>query len=256
MKIFAAAATDTGKRRSNNEDAFLVDDELRLYAVADGVGGSEGGEVASRIAVETLRTVLPDLLGQKDRTPPIGIVSGQAPEPAALAAAVTLANRNIHRESGRSPGLAGMGTTLTALLLTNGTAHLAHAGDSRAYLLRAGALQQVTNDHSVVAEQVRAGVLTPEQANASPYRHVITRALGSDEDVRAEVSDLRLREGDIFLLCTDGLTDMVDDARIGSILGKAGPREASKALVDAANEAGGADNITAVVVQVLETGTP
>ncbi len=250
MKVLAAGSTDTGKRRSNNEDAYLVDDVLRLYAVADGVGGNEGGEVASRIAVETLGKVVPDLLGQADRTPAVGI--GAAPERAALSAAVILAHRNIRLESVANPKLVGMGTTLTVLFFRDRTAHLAHVGDSRAYLLRANALKQVSNDHSLIADQVRAGLITPEQAKASPYRHVITRALGIDEDVRPDISALQLQQGDVFLLCSDGLTDMVDDREIASILGKSGPGEAAKALVAAANAAGGVDNITTVVVQVLE----
>jgi serine/threonine protein phosphatase PrpC len=252
VKIVSAGATDIGKRRANNEDAYLLNDELQLYAAADGVGGNEGGEIASRIAVDTLASVLPDLLSWKDRTPPAGVVPGSVTESDALERAVTFANRAIRQEREGSAALADMGTTLTVLLLRNGRAYLAHVGDSRAYLLRDGTLRQITNDHSLVAEQVRLGVLTPEQAKASPNRHVITRALGLDEELQVDLPEMDLQKGDVILLCTDGLTEMVDDRKIASILANAGAREAAAALIKEANSRGGRDNITAIVVQVAE----
>lgn len=252
MKILSSGGTDPGKKRANNEDAWLVNDAQRLYAVADGVGGSEAGEVASRIAVETLAEAMPDLLGDKDRTPPSEVRSDDVPEPAAFRHAVTLANRNIREEAGKVPARTGMGTTLTALLLKRGRVFLAHIGDSRAYLLRAGKLEQLTNDHSVVAEQVRSGLLTPEQSRTSPYRHVITRALGIDEEAAPDLAERAVLKNDMFLLCSDGLTEMVEDREIGRILSGSSPRDAVKKLIDAANARGGVDNITAVVVKVLE----
>ena len=252
MKILSFGATDPGKKRANNEDAYLVNDGLWLYAVADGVGGGEAGEVASRIAVDTIAGAIPDLLGDKDRTPPSEVRSGDVPELAAFRNAVRLANRNIREEAGKDPSRTGMGTTLTALLLARKRAFLAHIGDSRAYLLRAGKLEQLLNDHSVVAEQVRSGLLTPAQARTSPYRHVITRALGIDEEAAPDLAERSVFENDSFLLCSDGLTEMVDDQEIGRILSGASPRDAVKKLIDAANERGGVDNITAVVVKVLE----
>ncbi len=251
MKIISAGVTDPGKRRVNNEDAYLIYDELGLYAVADGVGGHEGGEVASRIAVETLSKVLPDMLGEKDRTPTRGRSSDLAPEIAALRSAVALANRKIRRERELRPDLSDMGTTLTALMVKNARAFLAHVGDSRAYCLQSGELKQLTSDHSLVAEQTRAGVLTPEQARTSPYRHVITRAVGIKCDVLLDIAAQTVQQGDTFLLCTDGLTEMVDDKDIESILAKSPPREAAQELVDAANRGGGVDNITAVVVRIV-----
>lgn len=252
MKILSFGATDPGKKRANNEDAYLVNDGLAFYVVADGVGGSEAGEVASRIAVETLTGAMPDLLGDKDRTPPADVRTGDVPELAAFRYAVTLANRNIREEAGKGPSRTGMGTTLTALLLVRKRAFLAHIGDSRAYLLRAGKLEQLTNDHSVVAEQVRSGLLTPEKARTSPYRHVITRALGIDEEASPELTERAVLKNDTFLLCSDGLTEMLDDREIGMMLSEASPRDAVKKLIDAANDRGGVDNITAVVVKVLE----
>lgn len=252
MKLIAFGATDPGRIRANNEDAYLLDDRLRLFAVADGVGGAEGGEVASRIAVETLGEAMPDLLGDRDRTPPAGRPSGEGAELTALRSAVSFAHRNIRAAVGKQTGLAGMGTTLTALLLANKRAYVAHIGDSRAYHLRAGELTQITNDHSVVAEQVRAGRLTAGEAKTSPYRHVITRALGIAEDAVPELAERTVQKNDSFLLCTDGLTEMVDDAEISAILSNTAPRDAVKKLIDAANSRGGVDNITVVVVQLLE----
>jgi len=252
MKITSFGGTDTGRKRTNNEDAYLLNDELRLYAVADGVGGNEGGEVASRIAVETIAVVVPDMLGEKDRTPPTGALSKTEPDTMALKYALTLANRNIRREQSQNPELSGMATTLTALLLRKGRLFLAHIGDSRAYLLRSGKFKQLTNDHSFVAEQLRAGALTPEQARTSPYRNVITRALGLEEEVKADLAAHALQREDRLLLCTDGLTGVVDDAELNRVLSTAAPRDAVQKLLAAANNGGGIDNITAVVVWVTE----
>ncbi len=252
MKTTSFGGTDPGKKRRNNEDSFLLRDDVGLYAVADGVGGREGGEVASRIAVEMLAEAVPDLLGEEDRTPPSGLSCANDPELSALRYAITLSNRKIHQTIDLNPGLSGMATTLTALLLKKGRAFLAHIGDSRAYLLRSGELTQLTNDHSLVAEQLRAGLLTPERARRSPNRHVITRALGIDEKASADFAAHTARKDDTFLLCTDGLTEMVDDREIGRILAASSPRDAARTLVDAANERGGVDNITAVVVRIME----
>lgn len=252
MKILSFGATDPGKKRTNNEDSFLVNDGLRLYAVADGVGGSEAGEVASRIAVDSIAGSMPDLLGDKDRTPPMGSRSGDVPELAAFRYAVLLANRNIIEEAEKNTARTGMGTTLTALLVARKRAFLAHIGDSRAYRLRGGTLEQLTKDHSVVAEQVRSGLITAAQARTSPYRHVITRVLGTDREAAPDLMEQAVKPGDVFLLCSDGLTEMVDDREINRILAGSAPRDAARKLIDAANVQGGADNITAVVLKVLE----
>jgi serine/threonine protein phosphatase PrpC len=252
MKITSFGGTDIGKKRTNNEDAYLLNDQLCLYAVADGVGGNEGGEVASRMAVETIAASMPDLLGEKDRTPPTGALSKTDPETTALTYALTLANRNIRHEQSIRPELAGMATTMTALLLRKGRLFLAHIGDSRAYLLRSGKFLQLTSDHSFVAEQVRSGALTSEQARTSPYRNVITRALGISEEVKVDYTSKALQQDDQLLLCTDGLTGVVEDAEITKLLSFAAPRDAVQKLLAAANDGGGIDNITAVVVRVTE----
>jgi protein phosphatase len=252
MRTVAGGATDPGLLRTNNEDAWLALEDAGLFAVADGVGGHAGGEVASGIAVETLREVVPDLLGAKDRTPPAGTGEGADRETAALRYALSLANRRLRETAERTPALSGMGTTLTVLLLAKGRALIAHIGDSRAYLLRSGTLQQLTRDHSLVAEQVQAGILTPEQARISAYRHVITRALGLYDEAAPDLQTQAVEPGDLFLLCSDGLTEMLDDRAISSVLASSSPGDAVRTLIDAANSAGGVDNITAIVVKVLE----
>jgi serine/threonine protein phosphatase PrpC len=250
MKTASFGGTDTGKKRNNNEDAYLLNDALCLYAVADGVGGNEGGEVASRIAVDTLAEVLPGLLGEGDRTPPLAGTLSADPSLSALEHAFTLSNRRIRQVREQSPEISSMGTTLTAFLIRKGRAFIAHVGDSRAYLSRAGVFRQLTNDHSVVAQQVLAGSITPEHARRSPYRHVITRALGMDDRVAVDTIAQDIQQGDIFFLCTDGLTEMVEDEVISRTLAGADARDAVQKLLAAANEQGGVDNITAVVVKI------
>jgi PPM family protein phosphatase len=250
MKILSAGATDPGKKRSNNEDALLLDDAQSLYAVADGVGGSEGGEVASRIAIETTAGEMKDLLSSVNRTPPVGRSTDSTTEFALLRALMQRANANVRRGRAERESLADMATTLTLMVFKQRTAYGAHVGDSRAYLLRGGELSRITNDHTVVDEQIRAGLLTPERARMSPYRHIITRAVGIDEDVNADVLQFDIRKDDRFLLCTDGLTEMVPDKEISAIISTSAPGEAVERLIDAANRAGGVDNITAIVLHV------
>ena len=252
MKIISFGGTDPGKRRSNNEDAYLLDDETGLYAVADGIGGSEGGEVASRIAVEALAGAIVNLIREKDHPQPLGSVRKTGSDDSVLRQAVTIANNEIRHAQAERPELAGMGTTLAMLLLREEFACIANVGDSRAYLLRSGEFKQLTDDHSFVADQLRAGIMTPEQARTSPYRHVITRALGAADEVQPDVTQHRVQRDDKFLLCTDGLTEMVEDEDIGRIVADAEPQEAVQQLLAAANERGGVDNITAVVVWITE----
>lgn len=252
MKIISFGGTDAGKKRKNNEDAYLNDDKIGLYVVADGIGGSEGGEVASRIAVDALAETIPNLLQEKGRPRSSSVVCEVDSDNSLLRQAFTIANNEIRRAGEQTPDLSSMGTTLVMVFLKDELACIAHVGDSRAYLLRSGEFKQLTADHSFVAEQISAGVMTPEQARLSPYRHVITRALGANGEVLPDISQLRVQKDDRFLLCTDGLTEMVDDENIGRILGRAAPREAVEQLVAAANSAGGVDNITAVVAWVAE----
>ena len=251
MEITSFGGTDPGKRRSNNEDSYLVNDELLLYAVADGIGGSEGGEVASRIAVDTLAGVLPDLLGEEEQTPSSILDHTTDTRFSALRKAITLTNLKIREARSTDPQLRSMGTTLTAVLLRKKHALIVNVGDSRAYLLRSGLLHQLTLDHSLVAEHVAAGLLTPDEARVSSYRHIITRALGIDEVVQADFMEHLLQPDDRILLCTDGLTEMLKDPEILMILSTSLPHDAVQKLLAAANDNGGVDNITAVVVWVM-----
>lgn len=233
MKLVTGASTDVGRQRAANEDAYLVDPDRSLYAVADGMGGHRAGEVASAAAIEALAG---------------GVGTGMA-----LVDAVASANTRILERAGDDPELAGMGTTLTAMTMRGGsTAVLAHVGDSRAYLLRNGDLVQVTEDHSVVEGLVREGRITPEQAEHHPSRSMLTRALGVDHHVEVAGYEVDLLPGDRLMLCSDGLTTMMRDREIAVVLRAArDPLDAASTLVDAANRAGGADNITVVVLDVV-----
>lgn len=252
MKIISFGGTDPGKKRKNNEDAYLIDDKIGLYVVADGIGGSEGGEVASRIAVDAIAKAIPDLLREMDRSQQSSVVRTTESVNSLLRQVFSIANNEIRQAAEQNPKLSSMGTTLAMVLFMNEFACIAHVGDSRAYLLRSGEIKQLTVDHSLVADQLRAGAITAEQASISPYRHVITRSLGANGEVLPDISQLRVQKGDRFLLCTDGLTEMVNDEDIGRILAEAAPREAVQKLLTVANNAGGVDNITAVVVWVAE----
>lgn len=227
-----AGASDTGLVRLGNEDAFLM--EPPLFAVADGLGGHRAGEVASTIAVETLFAHAPKQADAKG-----------------LARAIRAANAAIIEAAEEGRGREGMGTTLTAAMVQGTRIALAHVGDSRAYLLARGELVQLTEDHSLVADMVRSGTLTAEAARVHPNRSVITRALGSDPNMVADALEVDAAPGDRLLLCTDGLSGMVDDAAIAEVLRAApSPKAAVARLIAAANDAGGHDNVTVVVVDV------
>ncbi|MDI6711602.1 MAG: Stp1/IreP family PP2C-type Ser/Thr phosphatase [Anaerosomatales bacterium] len=227
-----AGASDTGLLRPGNEDAFLM--EPPLFAVADGLGGHRAGEVASTVAVETLFAHAPKHADAKG-----------------LARAVRVANAAVIEAAEQGRGREGMGTTLTAAMVEGTRIALAHVGDSRAYLLARGELVQLTEDHSLVADMVRSGTLSAEAARIHPNRSVITRALGSDPNMVADAFEVDASPGDRLLLCTDGLTGMVEDAAIAEVLRTApSPKAAVARLIAAANDAGGHDNITVVVVDI------
>lgn len=233
MRLEAQGITDVGRRRSGNEDGMLVNDELGLLAVADGMGGHQAGEVASATALESLRA---------------SVASGMA-----IREAIETANTAVYEKASGDSAYAGMGTTLTAGTLAAGdTLILGHVGDSRAYLLRDRELRQITEDHSLVEEMVRDGRLTKEQAEHHPQRSVITRALGVDPDVDVDVFPIDLRDGDRILLCSDGLTTMVPEDVIAEILlEETDARRAADRLIAAANAAGGEDNVTAVIADFV-----
>jgi serine/threonine protein phosphatase PrpC len=227
--------TDTGRQRRANEDSMLA--HSPLFVVADGMGGAQAGEVASRLAIESFQGGLDDTTDAE----------------AALAACAHTANVSIHERSQASPEHAGMGTTLTAVYVGAEEVAIAHVGDSRAYCLRDGKLLRLTDDHSLVDELIRQGKLTPEEAVEHPQRSVITRALGPEPEVEIDTRSYRARDGDVYLLCSDGLTTMVPDALLAEILlAHHQLRAAGEALIAAANEAGGRDNITVVLLRVEE----
>jgi protein phosphatase len=233
MKIVSAVATDVGRTRSANEDAYFA--QHPLFVVADGMGGHVAGDVASATTVETIER---EWDGGSD--------------PEALIRMIEDANRAVYEKAQANSELRGMGTTATAILLDASTAHVAHVGDSRAYLLRAGELTQVTEDHTVVGRMEREGKLTKEEAARHPHRNVITRALGIDEGVEVDTWELELVEGDRLLICSDGLNAMLDDDEIRQILIEdENPHEAVESLVDSANDAGGEDNITVILLDAV-----
>jgi serine/threonine protein phosphatase PrpC len=232
-----AHKTDTGRQRQANEDSYFA--RAPLFAVADGMGGAQAGEVASRIAARAF---------ERKRT-----VSREEPAEGQLEKIAQQANREIHKLAQEDSSRAGMGTTLTAALLRDDEVALGHVGDSRAYLLRGGQLKRLTKDHSLVEELRRQGRLTEEQAEEHPQRSIITRALGPEPSVNVDTMTFPARDGDIFLLCSDGLTTMVPDEQIREILVSSRTlRTAVTKLVDAANQGGGRDNITAVAFRVAD----
>jgi len=227
------AGTDTGRQRRANEDSLLA--RAPLFVVADGMGGAQAGEVASRIAVQSFQPGLPD---------------SSEPE-LALAQLALAANSRIHELSHSNAEQAGMGTTLTAIYVGEQDVAIAHVGDSRAYCLRDDELMRLTDDHSLVDELMRQGRLTPEEAVEHPQRSVITRALGPEGSVEVDTRSFPARAGDVFLLCSDGLTTMLSEAQIAAALRAHAPlRDAGETLISAANEAGGRDNITVVLVRL------
>jgi PPM family protein phosphatase len=231
--------TDVGRQRSANEDSLVI--APPFFAVADGMGGAKAGEVASAAAIEVFE-------GEAEST------EGAEPQ---LARIVREANRRIHALAVSDESFRGMGTTLTAAKITGDQVSLAHVGDSRAYLLRNGELEQLTRDHSLVAELERSGQITPEAAEHHPQRSIITRALGPEPDVEVDTYTIAGRDGDLFMICSDGLTSMISDEEVSSILrSAAGLDDAAEALVRAANQSGGRDNITVVLFRLGDSGEP
>jgi PPM family protein phosphatase len=233
-----ASLTDTGRKRRHNEDAYVV--EPPLFAVADGMGGAQAGELASSLAAAALKDVQEPGGGGEERVDEL----------------IQQANRRVYERQSQDAAASGMGTTMTVALVEDGRVAIGHVGDSRAYLIRGRSLEQLTEDHSLVAELVRSGKLSPEEAEGHPQRSVITRALGTDPDVDVDTFSVETRPGDLFLICSDGLTSMVDDDMIMSEVARNRDdlKSAAKALVRAANNGGGEDNITVVFFEIDGTG--
>jgi PPM family protein phosphatase len=240
MRIRVGVRTDIGRSRVRNEDAYMVNDPV--YAVADGMGGHRGGDVASNLALESLQAPNEGSTGQDFRD---------------LVEQIKSANQRVLERGEADRNLRGMGTTLTAILAADGKAHVAHVGDSRAYMLREGKLQQLTEDHTLVQRMVREGRLTEEEARTHQQRSVVTRALGVDENIPVDELTLDLKDGDRLLLCTDGLSSMLRNDAIQEILTtQADPQKAADQLVEEANRAGGDDNITVILLDVVDDDAP
>jgi protein phosphatase len=295
MKLWAWGQSDPGRKRERNEDSYLVDPETGVMAVADGMGGHQGGATASRMAVEYLGRELADVRGNFDQallaqvqrqlhgnvrtteempiihdvegamTPPAGsrpvpaVARGNDPTlpPGAVPAfspalevmrdVVKRASSAIFEASWAKPELRGMGTTLTAMLVHGGRAHVVHAGDSRCYVFRDGQLRQLTDDHSWIAEQLRAGSISEAEAKSSKFRHVITKSIGFERDIEADTRSVPVSAGDCFLLCSDGMTNYVEHGELERIVAMTWYRRLPSTLVELANSRGGDDNITVVV---------
>jgi serine/threonine protein phosphatase PrpC len=252
MHLDVAACTDNGRIRPSNEDSYHVSRDTRLFVLSDGMGGAAKGEVASAIAVEVVAASFEENAGIA--MPPESTANPDlSHQTNSLVCAIKLANRKIHDEGERDPASSGMGATIVAARITGSLLSLAHVGDSRAYLFRAHTLQQLTSDHSLVAEQIRQGLMTHQQAATSELQSILTRALGMDESVEVDADEMELFPGDSLLLCSDGLTRMVPENEIAGILAQAPDvRNAAERLVLRANEYGGHDNVTVVVIRLAK----
>ena len=253
MRVSSASATDRGLRRSTNEDSVSVREDLRLFVVADGMGGHAAGEVASQAAVEGIvafveatQTMSPD------RTWPVPFDPEQSVSANRLRAGFHMGNRGLAAKIAASSELRGMATTAVAMLIDDGSGTLAHVGDSRAYRLRDGQLERLTRDHSWVEEQIRDGALSETAARQHPWRNIVTRALSGSEDLEVDIKEVSLTSGDLLLLCTDGVFTVLSDGQISEVLQRETDLDSRcHALIQGANDGGGPDNATAVAVDAV-----
>jgi len=252
MEVSAHGLTHVGRQRQHNEDAFLVESDAKLFLVADGMGGHAAGEIASRIAVDSISEFILHTK-EDDGTWPHAYDEHYTRTTNRLMAAVRMANTRVLEAMKKDARLRGMGTTVVACMADDEKMSVAHVGDSRAYLIREGQLSRITNDHSWVFEQVQAGMLTEAEAEKHPLRNVITRALGGALQVTPDASEIHAKPGDVFLLCSDGLTGMVPETEILRVVTAHSDdlQKACQQLIDAANERGGLDNVTAVLVRTV-----
>jgi len=252
MTVSSAVASHPGLRREENEDAYCVRKELGLFMVADGMGGHAAGEIASKMAVEVIEAFINDTRdADVNTTWPFPYDTSLTLEGNRLKAAFRLANRRLASAMEANDNLRGMATTAAAVLLAKGSPVVAHVGDSRVYLWREGLLHQITQDHSWVSEQVRAGILSENDARRHPWRNVVTRALAGGDDPQVDVAEIDVKAGDRLLLCSDGLSGVVAPERLEELVGQTKSlEEMCQALIDAANEAGGPDNITVAMLKV------
>jgi protein phosphatase len=256
FRIEARGITDVGQRRDHNEDSYLVDEGLGLFIVADGMGGHAGGGTASRLAVETIRAAV----AHARESDPARFQAGGSAEdtrvPDLLRQSVEEACAVIFKTAQGEPELAGMGTTVTAALLDGGTAFIAHVGDSRCYLVRGGRIYQVSEDHSLVNEQLKAGAISADEAKHSRFKNIITRSVGFEQHVLVDLMGLELEPNDAVVICCDGLSNLVDDPEILAIVEESPIDLAPGRLVALANDRGGDDNITVIVIRAVDPSAP
>ncbi len=248
MPIRARGQTDVGQKREHNEDSFLVSEELGLFIVADGMGGHAGGGTASRLAVQTIEA---RMRVAREASPELFTDAGsleESPIPDLLRESVESACESIYQAAQGDPALTGMGTTVTAAVVAGQKAFVAHVGDSRCYLVRGARIYQVSEDHSLVNEQLKAGAITPDEARHSRLKNIITRSVGFESDVVVDLMGLDLEHDDRLVICCDGLSNLVEDDEILDVLRTSSLDEAPRRLIDLANQRGGDDNITVIVV--------
>lgn len=257
MKIVSCGITDIGRKRQRNEDSYLVNDKIGLYIVADGMGGHAGGEFASKIAVSTVEEIIRGEDRVKSNVPTNSYldanqqseVEGQEQE--RLKDAINRAGNMIVRRAFEDPELKGMGTTSTVMFISNERAYIAHVGDSRAYCVRDGEIIQITEDHSLVHEQLKSGLITEEEAKTHQLKNIITRSVGVQEEVEVDTVVWKIQVGDSYLLCSDGLSNMMQDEEMQEIITKNDVEQGARELVDLANQRGGEDNITLILLKIL-----
>ncbi len=254
MKLISKGITDVGRKREANEDCFAIVPEDHVFVVADGMGGHAAGEVASRLAVTAFQDFVASTRRDAETTWPYEYDPSMSVEGNRIRTAIRLANQRILDSISQKKDLEGMGTTLVGAMVSDDRVCVGHVGDSRAYLLREGKLTQLTSDHSWVNEQVKLGFLTKSDASRHPFRNVVTRALGSKDDVAVDLTEQGLKHGDYLILCTDGLNTMVDDETIARTVMRHGGNveAAAKDLVQKANENGGEDNVTVILIRFEE----
>ncbi len=254
MRIKTFGISDVGKRRERNEDSYLIDEELQLVVVADGMGGHLGGEYASKLAVATIDDVIKNLDHDPDMTLQEGVHLKKGDYVGYLRYAIQTASQNIFEKSMNDATLHGMGTTTVAALFRDGKVYIANVGDSRAYRVRGSEIVQITRDHSLVGEQIRAGIISQDDARAHRLKNIITRSVGFQEEVDSDVDIRAVRSGDKFLMCSDGLSNLIADDEIREIVTQGSIDAACRHLIDIANERGGDDNITVVLTEVESVG--
>ena len=249
VKTSCWARTDLGLKRELNEDSYLADSNINLYIVADGMGGHAGGNIASKMSVNIIRKQVRAARKAGDLFSKDAVENESPAILKMLEESIKEASAEIFDKSDRQPELAGMGTTVTLVLTHGKRAYVAHVGDSRLYRLRNGKFEQLTEDHSLVNEQVKAGFITSEEAQHSRFRNIITRSVGFESEVIADTQSLPMKPADVYLICSDGLTGMVEDEEIQEAIMKARLSQAPARLVDLANQAGGEDNVTVIILR-------